>query len=41
MWNHWTNGYVLQFLDRFDIMFEAKDKNVATIEFYERYLKDA
>ena len=39
MWNHWTNQYVLQFLDRFDIMFEAKDKNVATLEFYERYLK--
>ena len=41
MWNHWTNEYVLQFLDRFDIMFESKDKNVATVEFYERYLNNA
>ena len=39
MWNDWTNQYVLQFLDRFDIMFEAKDKNVATLEFYARYLQ--
>ncbi len=39
MWNQWTNEYVMQFLDRFDIMFESKDKNVATLEFYERYLK--
>ena len=39
MWNDWTNQYVLQFLDRFDIMFEAKDKNVATLELYARYLQ--
>ncbi|SDG81588.1 UV-damage endonuclease [Pseudomonas flavescens] len=38
MWNQWTNAYVLQFLDRFDIMFESKDKNLATLEFHERYL---
>ncbi|MDF2490316.1 MAG: damage repair endonuclease UvdE [Pseudomonas sp.] len=37
MWNDWTNRYALQFLDRFDIMFEAKDKNLATLEFYLRY----
>ena len=38
MWNRWTNEYALQFIDRFDIMFEAKDKNLATLEFYQRYL---
>ena len=40
MWNRWTNEYALQFLDRFDIMFEAKDKNQATLEFYRTYLHD-
>ncbi|MEK1941063.1 MAG: UV DNA damage repair endonuclease UvsE [Pseudomonas sp.] len=34
MWNHCTNTYAAQFLDRFDIMLEAKDKNVASLEFY-------
>ena len=38
MWNDWTNRYALGFIDRFDIMFEAKDKNLATLEFYQRYL---
>jgi UV DNA damage endonuclease len=38
MWNDWTNAYALQFLDRFDIMFEAKDKNLATEEFYRRFV---
>lgn len=38
MWNQATNDYALQFLDRFDIMFEAKEKNLATLEFYQRYL---
>jgi UV DNA damage endonuclease len=38
MWNHPTNEYALRFLPRFDIMFEAKDKNLATLEFYQRYL---
>lgn len=37
MWNRWTNDYALQFLDRFDIMFEAKHKNQATLLFYEQY----
>lgn len=41
MWNHWTNEYALQFLDRFDIMFEAKDKNLAAGDFYERYVRAA
>lgn len=35
MWNRWTNQYALRFLDRFDIMLEAKDKNVAAQDFYE------
>jgi len=38
MWNDWTNRYALQFVERFDIMFEAKDKNLATQAFYQRYL---
>ena len=41
MWNDWTNTYALQFLDRFDIMFEAKDKNLATEAFYRRYVEAA
>jgi hypothetical protein len=38
MWNDWTNRYALQFLDRFDIMFEAKDKNLATEAFYRQFM---
>ena len=38
MWNRWTNEYALQFLDRFDMMFEAKDKNLAALDFYQDYL---
>ncbi|TDV72726.1 UV DNA damage repair endonuclease UvsE [Pseudomonas sp. LP_7_YM] len=38
MWNDWTNTYALQFTDRFDIMFEAKDKNLAVESFYRRFL---
>lgn len=38
MWNDWTNRYALQFVERFDIMFEAKDKNLATLDFYRRYV---
>lgn len=41
MWNRWTNEYALQFLPRFDIMFEAKDKNLATLAFYRQYLEGA
>ena len=40
MWNDWTNRYAREFLDRFDIMFEAKEKNLATLEYYSRYLAD-
>ncbi|MDP9555569.1 UNVERIFIED_ORG: hypothetical protein J2W65_001172 [Pseudomonas parafulva] len=28
----------LQFLDRFDIMFESKDKNLATLDYFNDYL---
>lgn len=38
MWNRWTNAYALGFLPRFDIMIEAKDKNLAALDFYEEYL---
>ncbi|WP_273861899.1 UV DNA damage repair endonuclease UvsE [Pseudomonas sp. LA5] len=38
MWNDWCNRYACQFLDRFDIMFEAKHKNVTVRDFYDRYL---
>ena len=38
MWNHWTNRYALQFLERFDIMFEAQHKNQATLAFYQGYM---
>ena len=38
MWNEWTNRYALQFLPRFDIMFEAKDKNLASEGFYRQYV---
>ncbi|MBA1293258.1 UV damage endonuclease UvsE [Pseudomonas lurida] len=41
MWNRWTNDYALQFLDRFDIMLEAKDKNVASSAFYEYWQSQA
>ncbi len=41
MWNRWTNDYALQFLDRFDIMLEAKDKNVASLAFYEYWQSQA
>lgn len=38
MWNRWTNLYAREFLNRFDIMFEAKDKNVAALEYYLKFL---
>jgi hypothetical protein len=41
MWNLWTNQYALPFLEHFDIMFEAKEKNLATLAFYEAYLAQA
>lgn len=39
MWNKPCNVYAKQFIDEFDIMFEAKHKNLAAIEFYNNYLK--
>ncbi|MFJ4345655.1 UV DNA damage repair endonuclease UvsE [Pseudomonas sp. NPDC089401] len=39
MWNDWTNRYALEFVGRFDIMFEAKDKNLATLDYYRRYIQ--
>lgn len=41
MWNRWTNDYALQFLDRFDIMLEAKGKNVASLAFYEHWKRQS
>lgn len=41
MWNDWCNQYAKTFLDEFDIMFEVKHKNIAVIEYYNRYLKNA
>lgn len=38
MWNRWTNEYVLEFLDRFDVMIEAKHKNLAAWAFYEEFV---
>lgn len=38
MWNDWTNRYAKAFLDRFDMMFEAKDKNLAALDYYRDYL---
>ena len=40
MWNRWTNLYAREFLDRFDMMFEAKDKNQAALDYYREYLAD-
>lgn len=41
MWNRWTNAYAYRFLDRFDIMLEAKDKNLAALMFHEQYIANA
>ncbi|MGE8477097.1 MAG: UV damage endonuclease UvsE [Pseudomonas shirazensis] len=41
MWNDWTNRYALGFMGDFDIMFEAKHKNLATLDFYQRYVDGA
>lgn len=39
MWNIPCNLYAKSFLDYFDIMFEVKHKNLAVIEYYEKYIK--
>lgn len=41
MWNRWTNRYAFQFLDRFDIMLEAKDKNLAALDFLHEYQRES
>ena len=41
MWNRWTNHYALKFLDRFDIMLEAKDKNLAALAFHAQFVAAA
>lgn len=38
MWNNWSNLYVKDFMNEFDIMFEVKSKNLAVIDYYNRYL---
>lgn len=38
MWNDWSNNYVKEFLEYFDVMFEAKHKNIAVMDFYTRYI---
>lgn len=41
MWNRWTNTYAQLFMDRFDIMLEAKDKNLAALAFYKAFAPGA
>ncbi|MHC8306419.1 UV DNA damage repair endonuclease UvsE [Pseudomonas sp. PB3P13] len=41
MWNRWTNTYARLFMDRFDIMLEAKDKNLAALAFYKEFAPGA
>jgi hypothetical protein len=41
MWNRWTNDYAFTFMDRFDIMLEAKDKNLASLAFHVQFLQHA
>ena len=36
MWNNPCNEYAATFLEKFDIMIEAKHKNIASIDFYEK-----
>jgi UV damage endonuclease UvdE len=38
-WNHAVNEWAASFNDRFDIMCESKAKNLASIDFYEKYCK--
>ncbi len=38
MWNDWTNLYAKQFINNFDIMFEVKSKNLAVIDYYNKYI---
>jgi hypothetical protein len=36
MWNTEVNAWALQFLDHFDMMIEAKGKNLASFALYEQ-----
>lgn len=40
-WNHNVNKWAATFAQDFDIMCESKAKNLASIDFYERYVKNA
>tara|TARA_Y100000588_G_scaffold282343_1_gene299482 strand:+ start:10628 stop:11662 length:1035 start_codon:yes stop_codon:yes gene_type:complete len=39
IWNNPCNDYAAEFLDKFDIMIEAKHKNLASIDFYKKAKK--
>jgi len=39
-WNHKVNKWAATFAQDFDIMCESKAKNLASIDFYERYVKN-
>ncbi len=36
LWNNKTNEYASEFLEKFDIMVEAKNKNIASIDFFNK-----
>ena len=38
-WNRACNEWALQFWDDFDIMVEAKNKNLANVQLYKQYLQ--
>jgi UV DNA damage endonuclease len=40
-WNHNVNKWAATFAQDFDIMCESKAKNLSSIDFYERYVKNA
>jgi UV DNA damage endonuclease len=39
MWNHAVNDWALTFADQWDIQVEAKGKNLASEQLYERYIR--
>jgi hypothetical protein len=41
MWNHAVNDWALTFNDQWDIQVEAKGKNLASEQLYQRSLKNA
>lgn len=40
VWNYSSNKWVLSFSEKFDIMVEAKHKNLSSIRLFNQYLKD-